>query len=61
MVLMNYLQGRNRDATQRTDLRTQQGKERVEQTEEVAVACIHYGEGGDRGGDGGWASLTQWT
>ena len=48
-VLMNYLQGRNRDATQRTDLRTRQGKERVEQTEEVALACIHYGEGATEG------------
>ena len=49
MVLMNYLQGRNRDATQTTDLRTRQGKERVEQTEEVALACIHYGEGATEG------------
>ena len=39
-VLMN-LAGQEERQTQKTDLWTQRGKERVGQTERVALACVH--------------------
>ena len=39
----------------------QQGKKKVERTENVALTCIPCGEGRNRGWDGGMASPTWWT